>query len=118
MGSVLTGRMPWGWAGSSGGAAAEPDVLAAMAEFPAALVGPITWDPTETAMRPGRITRNGRNILGMVAMRGTRRADSSESAAMARWTTRKLVHQYPKLSTKPSPMVRPIHSTPRGFVLA
>ena len=37
---------------------------------------------------------------------------------MARWTTRKLVHQYPKLSTNPSPMVRPIHSTPSGLVLA
>jgi hypothetical protein len=48
---------------------------------------------TETAIRPGRMTRNGKNILGMAAISGTRRAETSESAAMARWMTRKSVHQ-------------------------
>ena len=48
---------------------------------------------TLTAMRPGRMTRKGKNIFGMAAMRGTRRAETSESAAMARWMTRKSVHQ-------------------------
>src|SRR5687768_18385633 len=38
-----------------------------------------------------------------------------DSAAMARWTTRKSVHQYPNDSTKPRPMARPNHSTPIGL---
>src|SRR5580698_7083264 len=45
------------------------------------------------AMSPGRMTRKGKNIFGIAAMRGTRRADSSESDAIAVWITRKSVHQ-------------------------
>src|SRR5271155_962318 len=45
------------------------------------------------AIRPGRITRNGKNIFGIAAMSGTRRADSSVSVAIAVWMTRKSVHQ-------------------------
>ena len=42
---------------------------------------------------PGRITRAGKNIFGTAAINGVRRAAVIESAAMARWTTRKSVHQ-------------------------
>ena len=45
------------------------------------------------AIRPGRMTRNGKNIFGTAAISGVRRAAVIESAAMARWTTRKSVHQ-------------------------
>src|ERR1700677_2057734 len=48
---------------------------------------------TETAIKPGKMTRNGKNILGIAAINGTRRAETSESAAIARWMTRKSVHQ-------------------------
>jgi len=64
---------------------------------------------------PGRITRNGKHILGSAAMSGVRRAAVIEFAAMARCTTRKSVHQYPNDSTKPRPMTSPNHSTPTGF---
>jgi len=49
--------------------------------------------PMASAIMPGRITRNGKNILGTAAMSGVRRAAVMESAAMARCTTRKSVHQ-------------------------
>ena len=42
---------------------------------------------------PGRITRNGNSIFGNAAMIGVRRAALMSLAAMARWTTRKSVHQ-------------------------
>ncbi len=45
------------------------------------------------AIRPGRITRNGNSILGTAAISGVRRAAVIESAAIARCTTRKSVHQ-------------------------
>ena len=45
------------------------------------------------AISPGMITRNGKSILGIAAMSGVRRAAAIESAAIARWTTRKSVHQ-------------------------
>lgn len=45
------------------------------------------------AMSPGRMTRNGRNIFGTAAISGVRRAAPIESAAIARWMTRKSVHQ-------------------------
>ena len=48
---------------------------------------------SEMAIRPGRITMNGKSILGKAAIRGVRRAADMESAAMARCTTRKSVHQ-------------------------
>src|SRR5205085_6016068 len=64
---------------------------------------------------PGRITRNGKNIFGKAAMSGVRRAAVIDSAAIARCTTRKSVHQYPNDSTKPRPITRPNHSTPTGF---
>ena len=87
--------MPWGWASSSGtGAeveATEPGDMDAVTLTGAGL--PATWDVTLTAISPGRMTRNGKNIFGSAAIMGTLRADSSDSAAMARWMTRKSVHQ-------------------------
>ena len=44
-------------------------------------------------MMPGTITRNGNSIFGTAAMSGVRRAAFIESAAIARCTTRKSVHQ-------------------------
>ena len=70
---------------------------------------------TAMAIIPGRITRNGNTILGSAAMSGVRRAAFIESAAIARWTTRKSVHQYPNDSTNPRPITSPNHSTPMGF---
>src|SRR4051812_44457477 len=70
------------------------------------------------AIIPGKITRNGKNIFGNAAINGVRRAADIEFEAMARCTTRKSVHQYPKLNTKPNPMTRPNHSTPNGFCAA
>ncbi len=71
-----------------------------------------------SAIMPGRMTRNGNSIFGTAAMSGVRRAAVIESAAMARCTTRKSVHQYPNDSTNPSPITSPNHSTPIGFVAA
>jgi hypothetical protein len=45
------------------------------------------------AIMPGRMTRAGKSIFGTAAMSGVRRAASIELAAIARWTTRKSVHQ-------------------------
>src|SRR5229473_8399774 len=100
-GSVLTGMMPWGWLSSSGicAAGSEEDGLLDTPLFaedakdgaPAFVV--TMWLVTLTAMRPGMMTRKGKNIFGTAAMRGTLRAETSESAAMARWMTRKSVHQ-------------------------
>src|SRR2546426_8641007 len=56
---------------------------------------------------PGTITINGIIILGKAAINGVRRAADIDSAAMARCTTRKTVHQYPNESTNPSPATRP-----------
>src|ERR1051325_11575791 len=67
------------------------------------------------AIIPGRITRAGNSILGNAGRSGVRRAATIESAAIARWTTRKSVHQYPNESTKPRPIARPNHSTPIGL---
>ena len=67
------------------------------------------------ATMPGRITRKGKSIFGNAAIIGVRRAAAIESAAIARCTTRKSVHQYPNDSTKPSPITRPNHSTPMGL---
>src|SRR5581483_5997179 len=75
-------------------------------------------DGSAMAIRPGRITINGKSILGTAAMSGVRRAALIDSAAMARCTTKKSVHQYPNDSTKPSPMTRANHSTPSGFECA
>src|SRR5690242_11474201 len=72
--------------------------------------------PITSASIPGTITRNGKSIFGTAAMSGVRRAEDIESAAIARWTTRKSVHQYPKDNTKPSPMASPNHSTPIGLL--
>ena len=41
----------------------------------------------------GTITRKGNSIFGTAAISGVRRADDMESAAIARWITRKSVHQ-------------------------
>src|SRR5436190_9723196 len=65
------------------------DTLTVMVErCPEALDG-----VTATAISPGRMTRKGKNILGSAAISGVRRAALIESAAMARCTTRKSVHQ-------------------------
>ena len=48
---------------------------------------------TAMAIIPGRITSAGNSIFGTAAMTGVRRAAFIESAAIARWTTRKSVHQ-------------------------
>ena len=48
---------------------------------------------SDIAINPGKMTRNGNNIFGNAAMSGVRRAALMESAAMARCTTRKSVHQ-------------------------
>jgi phosphoglucomutase/phosphomannomutase len=48
---------------------------------------------TTPAIIPGKITRNGNNIFGKAAISGVRRAAVIESAAIARCTTRKSVHQ-------------------------
>src|SRR3979490_1359899 len=94
-GAVLTGMMPWGGESSSGSGA----LLAGVAESAALGVGVedaevvAMCEVTLTAMRPGMMTRKGKNILGMAAIRGTLRAETSEPAAMARWMTRKSVHQ-------------------------
>ena len=45
-----------------------------------------------TAM-PGRITMKGITIFGKAAISGVRRAADIDFAAMARWTTKKSVHQ-------------------------
>ena len=58
---------------------------------------------------------NGITILGKAAISGVRRAADIELAAMARWTTRKSVHQYPNDSTKPRPATSPKTSTPMGL---
>ena len=42
---------------------------------------------------PGRITSTGKIIFGTAAMSGVRRAALMFLAAIARWTTRKFVHQ-------------------------
>ena len=45
------------------------------------------------AIMPGMMTMNGMNIFGKAPMIGARRADESESDAMARCTSTKLVVQ-------------------------
>jgi hypothetical protein len=67
---------------------------------------------------PGTITRNGNSIFGMAAISGVRRAAFIESAAIARCTTRKSVHQYPNDRTNPRPITMPNHSTPIGLASA
>src|SRR5437870_5000026 len=61
------------------------------------------------------MTSAGKSIFGTAAMSGVRRAEDIESAAMARCTTRKSVHQYPNDSTNPNPKTIPNHSTPMGL---
>jgi hypothetical protein len=69
-----------------------------------------------SAINPGRTTRNGNSIFGTAAINGVRRAAAIESAAIARCTTRKSVHQYPNDKTNPRPIATPNASTPIGFV--
>jgi len=45
------------------------------------------------AIMPGRMTNAGKSIFGTAAMSGVRRAADIDCAAMARWMTRKSVHQ-------------------------
>ena len=67
------------------------------------------------AATPGMMTINGRNIFGNAPTSGVLRAADIESAAIARCTTRKLVHQYPNDSTNPRPITMPNVSTPIGL---
>src|SRR3954449_11396828 len=97
--------MPW----TAGMDVTEPSELAG--------VGSDFGVGSAIAIRPGRITRNGKNIFGTAAISGVRRAEVIESAAIARWTTRKSVHQYPNERTNPRPIARPNASTPSGLVL-
>src|SRR5882724_4124193 len=68
-----------------------------------------------TAIIPGRITSTGKIIFGTAAINGVRRAALMFLAAIARCTTRKLVHQYPNESTNPSPKTIANQSTPIGL---
>src|SRR5260370_25164953 len=68
------------------------------------------------AAMPGTITIKGITIFGNAAMSGVRRAADMESAAIARCTTRKSVHQYPNDNTNPSPATNPNTSPPLGFL--
>src|SRR5580658_2890985 len=58
---------------------------------------------------------NGMIIFGNAATSGVLRAADIESAAIARCTTRKSVHQYPNDSTNPSPNVISNQFTPIGL---
>src|SRR3954467_6572657 len=58
-------------------------------------------------MMPGRMTMNGNSIFGTAAMSGVRRAAVIESAAIARCTTRKSVHQYAEREHEPEPHHHP-----------
>src|ERR1700689_4013841 len=70
------------------------------------------------AIMPGKMTSAGKSILGKAAMSGVRRAADMELADMARCTTRKSVHQYPKERTKPRPNTMANQSTPNGLSAA
>src|SRR2546425_7980036 len=58
---------------------------------------------TTRASMPGRITRNGKHILGSAAMSGVRRAAGIEVAPPGRCTTQEAVDPEPEDSTKPRP---------------
>src|SRR5260370_26339222 len=91
--------MPWGWAASRG----TVDLGATAVGLVPGGEATIDWDEAEaaraegtagfagagglvtlTAMRPGRMTRQGENILGVAAVRGARRGGISAGAAAAR----------------------------------
>src|SRR6478609_8183053 len=78
---------------------------------PPATVSPaLTWEISWTrtaAIMPGRIVMNGTNIFGKAPMIGVLRADEIELEAIARWTSTKLVVQYPNDSTNPRPKTMP-----------
>ena len=80
------GMMPW-----PNFAVASSTSLAACASGGRSLLN--VFEPTTMAIMPGRITRAGKSIFGMAPIRGVRRAADIDSAAIARCTTRKLVHQ-------------------------
>src|SRR5579872_5408780 len=85
MGSTFCGMMPWGWDSSSGSVVAATALgeAEAVEDCVMAVGACAAREVTLTAMRPGRMTRKGKNIFGTAAMMGTLRADSSLSAAMA-----------------------------------
>ena len=66
-------------------------------------------------MRPGKIASTPYMSFGNAAMSGVRCAAASSSAASARCTTRKSVHQYPKLCTNPRPNTIANHCTAIGL---
>src|SRR3954468_17952175 len=99
-----------------GGAGAVPETIAVAG---AAMLAPaVAAGTAASAISPGMITRNGNSAFGIAAMSGVRRAAAIESAAIARWTTRKSVHQYPNDNTNPRPATTPNHSNPAGFLEA
>ena len=61
------------------------------------------------------MTMKGIIILGSAAMTGVRREADMELAAIARWITRKSVHQYPNDITNPRPATSPKTSIPMGL---
>ena len=64
-----------------------------MAFVPSCSFTGMTPPLTDSAISPGRMTRNGNSIFGKAAINGVRRAAAIELAAIARCTTRKSVHQ-------------------------
>src|SRR5207245_10425142 len=108
------------WGSSLGGTMPTAAGAAEVGEVGEVVEAVITWSPcrtplvglTTSASMPGRITRNGNSIFGNAAMGGVRRAAVIEFPAMARWRTRKWVHQYPNDNTTPTPITTPNHSTP------
>src|SRR3954464_5140599 len=97
-----------------GGAGAVPETIAVAG---AAMLAPAdAAGAAASAISPGMITRNGNSAFGIAAISGVRRAAAIESAAIARWTTRKSVHQYPNDNTNPRPIDTPNTSTPSGLV--
>jgi hypothetical protein len=68
-----------------------------------------------SAMRPGMTVTSGMKIFGYAAMIGVRRAALMFFADSARWTSAKLVVQYPNESTKPRPNTMPSQCAPSGL---
>src|SRR4051812_37989200 len=87
-----------------GGAGAVPETIAVAG---AAMLAPaVAAGTAASAISPGMITRDGDSAFGVAAMSGVRRAAAIESAAIARWTTRKSVHQTRTTTRTPDPSTR------------
>ena len=73
---------------------------------------------TTTAIMPGRIVIAGASSFGNAPISGVRRAADRLEALSARWTSAKLVVQYPNDCTNPSPNTIAIQFAPIGFVVS